>query len=47
MTIQALILLSRLKKVQMNEAGPTYDNPNAVLQVGNEFGFIISIENIL
>lgn len=25
----------------------TYDNPNAVLQVGNEFGFIISIENIL
>lgn len=25
----------------------SHDNPNAVLQVGGGFGFIISIENIL
>ena len=24
-----------------------YDNPNYIIQVGNVFGFIISIENIL
>ena len=28
-------------------AGPNNDNPNYILQIGNVFGFIISIENIL
>ena len=27
-------------------AGPSNDNPNYIIQVGNVFGFIISIENI-
>ena len=26
--------------------GPSNDNPNYIIQVGNVFGFIISIENI-
>ena len=34
-------------QVQVLSLGPSYDNPNAVLQVGDVFGFIISIENIL
>ena len=33
--------------VQIPPLGPIYDNPNAVLQVGDGFGFIISINNIL
>ncbi len=31
-------------QVQVLSLGPTYDNPNAVLQVGDVFGFIISIK---
>ena len=27
--------------------GPNNDNPNYIIQVGNVFGFIISIENVL
>ena len=27
--------------------GPSNDNPNYILQIGNVFGFIISIENVL
>mgnify|MGYP000333821818 FL=1 len=27
--------------------GPSNDNPNYIIQVGNVFGFIITIENIL
>lgn len=27
--------------------GPSNDNPNYIIQVGNVFGFIISIENVL
>ena len=26
---------------------PSNDNPNYIIQVGNVFGFIISIENVL
>ena len=28
-------------------SGPSNDNPNYIIQVGNVFGFIISIENVL
>ena len=27
--------------------GPSNDNPNYIIHVGNVFGFIISIENVL
>ena len=27
--------------------GPSNDNPNYIIRVGNVFGFIISIENVL
>ena len=30
-------------QVQLQSAGPFHDNPNAVFQVGDGFGFIISI----
>ena len=28
-------------------SGPNNDNPNYIIQLGNVFGFIISIENVL
>ena len=34
-------------QVQVLSLGPTHDNPNYILQVGDGFGFIISIGNIL
>jgi len=33
--------------VQIPPLGPNNDNPNYILQVGNVFGFIIFIENVL
>ena len=36
-----------LGEVQIYNGGPNNDNPNYIIQVGNVFGFIISIENIL
>ncbi len=32
--------------VRISTLGPSNDNPNYIIQVGNVFGFIISIENI-
>ena len=32
---------------QISTLGPRNDNPNYIIQVGNVFGFIISIENII
>ena len=32
--------------VRVSHLGPSNDNPNYIIQVGNVFGFIISIENI-
>ena len=32
---------------QVIPLGPSNDNPNYIIQVGNVFGFIISIENVL
>jgi len=34
-------------QVQQQNAGPNNDNPNYIIQLGNVFGFIISIENVL
>ena len=34
-------------EVQVSFDGPNNDNPNYIIQVGNVFEFIISIENIL
>ena len=31
--------------VRFQSLGPSNDNPNYIIQVGNVFGFIISIEN--
>ena len=33
--------------VRIQSLGPNNDNPNYMIQVGNVFGFIISIENVL
>ena len=33
--------------VRVSHLGPSNDNPNYILQIGNVFGFIISIENVL
>ena len=33
--------------VQVQSLGPNNDNPNYIIQVGNVFGFIISIDNVL
>ena len=33
--------------VRISPLGPNNDNPNYIIQVGNVFGFIISVENIL
>ena len=33
--------------VRIQSLGPNNDNPNYIIQVGNVFGFIISIENIM
>ena len=33
--------------VRIAPLGPNNDNPNYIIQVGNVFGFIISIENVL
>ena len=33
--------------VRFQSLGPNNDNPNYIIQVGNVFGFIISIENIM
>ena len=33
--------------VRFQSLGPNNDNPNYIIQVGNVFGFIISIENVL
>ncbi len=33
--------------VRISTLGPSNDNPNYIIQVGNVFGFIISIENVL
>ena len=39
-------LLSGRPLVRFQSLGPSNDNPNYIIQVGNVFGFIISIENI-
>ena len=36
-----------LPLVRIQSLGPNNDNPNYMIQVGNVFGFIISIENVL
>ena len=36
-----------MPKFHLAFGGPNNDNPNYIIQVGNVFGFIISIENIL
>ena len=41
------LLSQGLPGVRVSPLGPNNDNPNAIIQVGNVFGFIISIENIL
>ena len=33
--------------VRVPPPAPNNDNPNYIIQVGNVFGFIISIENVL
>ena len=33
--------------VRFQSLGPSNDNPNYIIQVGNVFGFIISIEKVL
>ena len=38
---------SRMPQVRILSLGPSNDNPNYIIQVGNVFGFIISIENVL
>ena len=38
---------TKVRLVRLQSLGPIYDNPNAVLQVGDVFGFIICIDNIL
>ena len=38
---------SKMPGVRVSPLGPNNDNPNYIIQVGNVFGFIISIENIL
>ena len=37
---------TRRPRVRAALLGPRNDNPNYIIQVGNVFGFIISIENI-
>ncbi len=34
-------------RVRLPPRAPNNDNPNYIIQVGNVFGFIISIENVL
>ena len=36
-----------MPQVRILSLGPNNDNPNYIIQVGNVFGFIISIENLL
>ena len=36
-----------MPQVRILSLAPRNDNPNYIIQVGNVFGFIISIENIL
>ena len=38
---------SKLRLVRLQSLGPNNDNPNYIIQVGNVFGFIISIEYVL
>ena len=38
---------SKMPGVRVSPLGPNNDNPNYIIQVGNVFGFIISIENVL
>ena len=38
---------TKVRLVRLQSLGPIYDNPNAVLPVGDVFGFIICIDNIL
>ena len=33
--------------VRVSPLGPNNDTPNYIIQLGNVFGFIISIENVL
>jgi hypothetical protein len=33
--------------VQVPSSAPNNDNPNYIIQIGNVFGFFISIENML
>ena len=37
---------SKMPGVRVSPLGPNNDNPNYIIQVGNVFGFIISVENI-
>jgi len=37
----------RREIIQIPPLGPKYDNPNYIIKIGNVFGFIIFIENIL
>lgn len=37
----------RREIIQIPPLGPIYDNPNCIIRIGDVFGFIISIENIL
>ena len=38
---------SKLRLVRLQSLGPNNDNPNYIIQVGNVFGFIISIDNVI
>ena len=38
---------SKMPGVRVSPLGPNNDNPNYIIQVGNVFGFIISIENMI
>ena len=38
---------SKMPGVRVSPLGPNNDNPNYIIQVGNVFGFIISIENVI
>ena len=45
--VQKDFVKTQCHTVQVSPLGPNNDNPNYIIQVGNVFGFIISIENVI
>ena len=46
-TIYFPLVWQERSSYRLMNGGPSNDNPNYIIQVGNVFGFIISIENVL